>query len=89
MAAKTKKVQVNINREIAVEAESIIDQIGLTPTTVINSLYREIIVAGRIPLNFALTPRQKAIIDFQDAIKDVPTKKVTTQKELEEFFDED
>lgn len=89
MTTSTKKVQVNINREVALEAENIIAEIGLTPTVVINSLYREIINTGRIPLTFALTPRQKAIIELQKAVESVPTKKVETQKDLEDFFDED
>lgn len=85
----TKKVQVNVNRNIATDAENIMNEIGVTPSVVINSLYREIVATGKIPLSFSLTPRQKATLELQKAVKDIPTKEVKTDKDLEDFFNEE
>lgn len=82
----TKKVQVNVNRNIATDAENIMNEIGVTPSVVINSLYREIVATGKIPLSFSLTPRQKATLGLQKAVEDIPTKEIKTDKDLEEFL---
>ncbi|QNQ80455.1 type II toxin-antitoxin system RelB/DinJ family antitoxin [Lactobacillus sp. PV034] len=87
--SETKKVQVNVNKEIAEDAENVMSQIGLTPSAVINSLYREIVATGKIPLSFSLTPEQLATMRIKEAAMNLPTQKVETDKELTEFFDED
>lgn len=84
-----KKVQANVDRSIANDAENIMNQIGVTPSVVINSLYREIVATGKIPLSFSLTPRQRATMELQEAVKNIPVKKVESDEELRKFFDED
>lgn len=88
-AIKRKKVQVNVDRQTADEAEKIMDEIGITPSVVINSLYKEIVATGKIPLSFSLTPRQRATMHLEEAIKDLPQQDVKNKKDLEEFFDAD
>lgn len=85
----TKKVQVNVNREIAEDAENVMTAIGVTPSTVINSLYREIVATGKIPLSFSLTPEQMATMRIREAAMKLPNKKVETDEDIAEFFDED
>lgn len=85
-----KKLQVNINRELAGEAEDVIEELGLTPTVVINALYREIVATGKIPLNLTLTPEQRTELHIRQLSKNKPEKEIKTEKDLEEFFkDED
>lgn len=86
---KTKKIQVNVNRKIAEEAENVMNEIGVTPAAVINTLYREIIATGKIPLSFSLTPEQMATMRIKEAAMHLPSKKVDSDEELMEFFDED
>lgn len=88
-ANDTKKVQVNVNREIAEDAENVMTAIGVTPSTVINSLYREIVATGKIPLSFSLTPEQMATMRIREAAMKIPNKKVETDEDIAEFFDED
>nr|DAX90274.1 MAG TPA: DNA-damage-inducible protein J [Caudoviricetes sp.] len=87
---RNKKLQVNINRELAGDAEDVIEELGLTPTAVINALYREIVATGRIPLNLTLTPEQRTELHIRQLSKDKPEVEIKTNKDLEEFFsDED
>lgn len=89
MTSKIKKVQVNINRDTAEDVEQIMKKIGVTPSVVINALYKQIEATGKIPLSFSLTPRQRAELELDRATQNVPIKHLKTQKELKEFFDED
>ncbi|EEW52645.1 type II toxin-antitoxin system RelB/DinJ family antitoxin [Limosilactobacillus antri] len=89
MPTKVKKVQVNVDRTTADNAEEIMKEIGVTPSVVVNTLYKEIEATGKIPLSFSLTPRQRAEMELNRATQDLPVKHLRTQKELEDFFDED
>lgn len=86
---KNKRVQANVDRNVAIEAEQIIDELGLNPTTVINALYKKIIATGSIPFSFSLTPEQKATIRIRQVSKEKPVKKLESDKDIEEFFNED
>ncbi len=89
LKTKNKKLQVNIDRDLAEDAEEVINELGLTPTTVINALYHEIAATGRIPLSFTLTPEQRTELHIRQLSAHKPVKKISNQKELKEFFDED
>lgn len=86
---KNKRVQANVDLNLANEAETIMNEVGLNPTVVINALYKKIVATGGIPFNFQLTPDQMADIRLQKALEKVPVHDVKTEKDLEEFFDED
>lgn len=87
--SSTAKVQANINAKLKSDAEEIIKEVGLTPTTVINSLYAEIVATGKIPLSFSLTPQQKANFELRQASESVPIKELKTKKDYEDFFNGD
>ncbi|MBB1122593.1 type II toxin-antitoxin system RelB/DinJ family antitoxin [Limosilactobacillus albertensis] len=89
VARKNKKVQVNVERNLANEAEDIMNEIGLNPTVVINALYKEIVATGRIPLSFSLTPEQQTALRIRLLSKDKPEKEINSEEEMKEFFDED
>ena len=85
----SSKVQVNIDPELKQSAENIIKELGLTPTAVINGMYKQIVVTGKIPLSFSLTSRQRAELELREVSKKVPVQEVKTKEELEEFFNKD
>ena len=85
----SSKVQVNIDPELKQSAENIIKEIGLTPTAVINGMYKQIVATGKIPLSFSLTSKQRAKLELREISKKVPVREVKTKEELEEFFNED
>lgn len=87
--SKSKKVQVNVNRTLASEAEDIMNEVGLNPTVVINALYKEIVATKKIPLSFSLTKEQIDDLELRQLAKTRPSHKVKTKSELKEFFDED
>lgn len=84
-----KRVQANVNREVANEAEAVMYELGLTPTTVINALYKKIIATGEIPFSFKLTPEQQAALKIRQLSKNKPVRTIKTEKDLEDFFNED
>ncbi|MFR0612670.1 type II toxin-antitoxin system RelB/DinJ family antitoxin [Limosilactobacillus balticus] len=88
--AKSKKiqsrVQANVDPKIKERAENVIKEVGLIPTAVINGLYHKIAATGRIPVDFSLTADQMADLELQEAIKNIPVKKLRTKKEIEDFF---
>lgn len=62
---------------------------GLTPTAVINSLYKKIAATGEIPFSFKLTTEQLADIRLREAADTRPIKEIKTKRDLEDFFNED
>ncbi|MDD1407775.1 type II toxin-antitoxin system RelB/DinJ family antitoxin [Limosilactobacillus reuteri] len=85
----SSKVQVNIDSELKRSAEDIIKEIGLTPTAVINGMYKEIVATGRIPLSFSLTPKQRAELELREVSKKVPIREIKSKEDFEEFFNEE
>lgn len=89
MSKSKQRVQANIDPQLKSDAEYIIDEVGLTPTAVINGLYREIVATGKIPLSFSLTPEQRTDMAVRQASEKVPVRKLRSKKEIEDFFNED
>lgn len=89
VSRKNKRVQVNVDRSLANEAEDVMDELGLNPTVVINALYKEIVATGRIPLSFSLTPEQRTALQIRQLSKNKPEQNIKDAKALEEFFDAD
>ena len=83
------RVQANVDADVKDMAESVIKAVGLTPTVVINGLYRKIAATGKIPLDFSLTSEQMADFQLQNAVKKLPVKKLRTKKEIEDFFNDE
>ena len=87
-SVESKRVQVNIDKATAGEAEMVISELGLTPTSVINALYHKIAATGKIPFNLELTQRQKDIIELDKIIDRIPVKELKTEDDFKEFFDD-
>ena len=82
MTNNTKRIQANVDKKVARQAEDVIAELGLTPTAVINSLYKKIAATGEIPFSFKLTTEREAA-DTR------PIKEIKTKRDLEDFFNED
>lgn len=87
-SVENKRVQVNVDKYTANQAEKVISELGLTPTSVINALYHKIAATGKIPFNLELTQRQKDIIELDKIIEKIPVKQLKTEEEFKEFFDD-
>ena len=65
MAVKEKKrVQVQIDKELADNTEAVLSQLGLNPTTAINMFYKRIVADAALPFKPALS---EAVTEFKDA----------------------
>ena len=54
MTQLNKRVQANVNKKVASQAELVMDELGLNPTVVINALYKKIAATGEIPFSFKI-----------------------------------
>ncbi|MCD7804424.1 MAG: type II toxin-antitoxin system RelB/DinJ family antitoxin [Oscillospiraceae bacterium] len=61
MAVRTANVVARVEPEVKNEAESIISELGLSVSAVINSLYKQIIIHQGIPYSLTLSSAPKAI----------------------------
>ncbi|MCD7784720.1 MAG: type II toxin-antitoxin system RelB/DinJ family antitoxin [Oscillospiraceae bacterium] len=61
MAVRTANVTARVEPEIKNEAETIISELGLSVSAVINSLYKQIIIHQGIPYSLTLSTAPKAI----------------------------
>lgn len=85
---KKKRIQVDINEELAEDVSDVLHSLGMTPSVLITALYTRVAAEGRVPFELALTPEEKAKQDLIRASRKVPTVKIDTPEELEEWFEE-
>ena len=73
MAVKEKKrVQVQIDKELADNTEAVLSQLGLNPTTAINMFYKRIVANGALPFNVSLSEEEReAYRDYADKMYNV------------------
>ncbi|MCT3543743.1 type II toxin-antitoxin system antitoxin, RelB/DinJ family [Lentilactobacillus buchneri] len=77
-----KRVQVQVDKDLADSTEAVLNQLGLNSTVVINALYSRITATGSLPFELKLSPREKASLDLVEASKAIPRKRITDKKEL-------
>lgn len=62
LATKSANVLARVEPEVKQEAESIMSQLGLPASVVINALYKQIIITKSIPFSLSL-PKAPATLD--------------------------
>lgn len=65
MATKTANVMARVAPDVKAQAESIMEQLGIPASVVINSLYKQIIMTKSIPFSLSI-PREPLAIDEMD-----------------------
>jgi len=65
MAVKTANVMARVAPDVKSQAESIMEQLGIPASVVINSLYKQIILTKSIPFSLSI-PREPLAIDEMD-----------------------
>lgn len=88
---KKKSIQVNIDKELSQDVDSVLDSLGVNPTVLITALYKKIAEKGDIPFSLGLTEtdREKAINRLAKAAKKVPTKQLSTMDEVNKWLNEE
>lgn len=85
-----KKIQANIDTDIATQAHDIFQDVGLTTTAAINLFYKKVVATGGIPFDLKQTPEQKASRQLAETVqKYIPEKKIHSQQEFEAWLNED
>ena len=67
MAVKSANVSARVEPEVKAEAETIIDQLGLSVSAVINSLYKQIILNRGIPYSLTIPGAPRARDEMSQA----------------------
>lgn len=65
MATKTANVMARVAPDVKAQAESIMEQLGIPASVVINSLYKQIIMTKSIPFSLSI-PREPIALDKMD-----------------------
>jgi DNA-damage-inducible protein J len=84
-----KRVQVQVDKDLADSTEAVLNQLGLNSTVVINALYSRITATGSLPFELKLSPREKASLDLVEASKAIPRKRITDKKELASWLSDE
>ncbi|WP_071130971.1 type II toxin-antitoxin system RelB/DinJ family antitoxin [Enterococcus timonensis] len=86
---KKKKIQVNIDRTLASDVDSVLKSLGMNPTVLITALYKRVAAKGAIPFDLALTKEEKITLQLASAIELVPTTHAHSLEELNDWLDDD
>ena len=66
MAAKTANVNVRVEPEIKSRAEAILEQLGISPSTLIDLTYRQVIFHNGIPFELTLPPAPGSLEEMSE-----------------------
>ena len=66
MAVKTANVNVRVEPEIKSRAEAILEQLGISPSTLIDLTYRQVIFHNGIPFELTLPPSPGSLEDMSE-----------------------
>ena len=89
MAVKEKKrVQVQIDKDLADNTEAVLSELGLNQTTAINMFYKRIVADGALPFTPALSEAEKANLGFLKATKDTPVIEFKDAKEVADWLND-
>lgn len=89
-ATEKKRIQVQVDKELFDEAESIFNELGLNSTTAITVFYKRVVAQGGIPFSLELTKREKADLAVYNASKKAPVVNLDNSEKIEAWLmDED
>lgn len=83
-----KRVQVQVDRQLAEQVEHILDAIGLTPTTALTVFYKQIVNHGGIPFALEASERDKATAKLMAATRKQPVTRMN-KEQFEAWLEED
>lgn len=89
LTTNKKRVQIQVDQELANETEQILQELGLTPTTVVTMLYKRIAANGSLPFDVVLTESEKANIHFLKSTENTPIKEFKNAEEVQSWLEDD
>lgn len=88
IAVSKKCIQVQLDRQLAEQAEQIFEAIGLNTTTALTIFYKQVIKEGGIPFKLAASEREQAEARLAAAISSLPVQKMS-KKDMAAWLEED
>lgn len=83
------RIQVAIDKELKEEAEYILSELGMNPTTAITILYKQVVARGEFPMEIKLSDEAKAGIRLRELTKNMPVEMLDTREKLEAWLNEE
>lgn len=83
-----KRVQVQLDKDLSEETESVLSALGLTPTTAITMFYKRIVAKNGLPFDAELTQREQDTLKLIELSKNLPIKELDTKGKLKEWLDD-
>ncbi|MFT9147146.1 MAG: type II toxin-antitoxin system RelB/DinJ family antitoxin [Oenococcus sp.] len=89
MAVKEKKrVQVQIDKDLADNTEAVLSELGLNPTTAINMFYKRIVANGALPFKPALSQEERDTLRFLKATEETPATEFKDAKAVTDWLND-
>lgn len=83
-----KRVQVQLDRQLAERAERIFEAVGLNTTTALTVFYKQVIKEGGIPFPLAASEREQAEARLATVLNSLPVQKMS-KADMEAWLEED
>ena len=87
--ALKKRIQVQVDRNLANQGDAVLQSLGLTPTTAITMFYKRLVATGGLPFVPELTQREKDELAIQQLTTDWPTVELNTPEKIKEWSQQD
>lgn len=84
-----KRIQVQVDRNLAQEGDAVLDKLGLTPTTAITMFYKRLVAEDGLPFSTQLTQREKDELAIQRITADWPVEDLDTPEKIKKWESKD
>ncbi|WP_423188395.1 type II toxin-antitoxin system RelB/DinJ family antitoxin [Alkalibacterium sp. f15] len=78
-----RRIQVQIDKNLADEANLIFNELGLNQTVVITAFYKRVVADGGLPFELKLKDKKKVALKFSKATVNLPAKILSTKEEVD------
>ncbi|BDR56842.1 type II toxin-antitoxin system RelB/DinJ family antitoxin [Xylocopilactobacillus apis] len=84
-----KRIQIQVDKDLANDTETVLNELGLTPTTAITMFYKRIVANGSLPFKLELTESEKATLHFLKQTEDTPVHKFQNSEEVQKWLEDE
>lgn len=83
-----KRLQINIDGELAEQSETVLDSLGLNYTTVVTAMLKRLVATNGVPFDLSMTEAEVEKVAMERLVKGIPVVELSTDQDLEKWFDE-
>ncbi|KRO00578.1 type II toxin-antitoxin system RelB/DinJ family antitoxin [Companilactobacillus kimchiensis] len=88
-STKKARIQIQVDQNLKNNAEEVLNNLGMTPTSAITMLFKRIVATDSYPVNLTLTERERAGNELLNTIDKLPVHKITSKEEALKWLDSD